>query len=243
MTDETPPAPTSAPAHRAPTRDPRPRSPLAVWALATGIACSLAALALGGLWILLLPAAVLAVVALFRIDPTAQRGRVMAGISLALSVLVGLAFFGIVAAGHSMAERIASGVLANLASDEPQSVRAWLTEDARKSGMLEKILARFEAVTAACGPYEREVDAGSLFLGSVPYGLPPSDVVAIGEDEGKPSAPGAGLFFVQARFRDATVHLEIRYEDDVERFADVSQNILNGKSAPVLLDLRFFRDK
>lgn len=245
MSSDAPPLDESpAPTHRAPPEDRRPRSPLAVWALAASIVLAVAGLFAHFLWILLLPALVLAAVALVRIRPQQARGQGMAITALVISLLAGSCQFTLGQTLRDTSERLVGGVLAALASERPEMIEEWLTPEALESGAADRIRARYAAVVEKIGPYGREVRTGGPWAGVSGLLLAPNDVVEIEAGIGEPWSHRTGALWAQARFGNTMVHVEaLPGGDDIGRLVTAIEEIQKQGSAHVLQDVRFFRDR
>jgi hypothetical protein len=218
--------------------DPRPRAPIAIWALVASIALGLLSMP-GLVWAALVPAFLLAIWALFRIRPQERRGQGMAIAALVISLMAGSCSFIGARAITAGSEHVGSAILAALGSDEPTRLDGWLTEAAAKDGTAERIRKRYAATVEAVGPYQGEVGSGSILLGVVPTFVAPADVQEIGGGEGEAWPPSAVPLWVTARFRDATLHLGILLGDDkLESLPEFSKE---AGVKRLVKDVRFYR--
>ena len=228
-----------APIHVRPV-DRRPRSPWSVWALATTFLFGVLGIFGGFFWTVLLVPLVVGVLALRRIRPDVSKGKGMAVLAVALSILFGSCQFMVARTARGVAEHLGAGAMAALASEEPERLNAWLTKEAVEGGAPDRIRARFAKVVEMMGPYRREVRTGSILLGALPIALPPTQAEEIGVGEEASEATRTGGFWVEALFEKGPVHVELRFpaesREGIEQAVDQPD-----KPAPVLADVHFFR--
>ena len=235
--------PAGTPQHRAPGRDPRPRSALAIWTLVTTILFGI-----GGLFTLmplaLVPAVLLGVIGLFRIKPQFQRGNVMVIVSLIVAMALGLFAYMGASTMHEILDHVGGGALAALGSDEPDRVDKWLSAEAREDGAAELLHKRFAAAVEAFGPYQNDLELPSLWLGGVAVVAPPTDIEELGAGVGEAWTLRPGAFWMKAVFRDGLVHVELYLGETAQEGMQKAAEDAGGQVAsPVLRDLRFFKDK
>jgi hypothetical protein len=237
---------TSAPVHRAPPKDERPRSRLAVWALVITIVLGLAAI-MGYLWAALIPAAILGAIAVVRIDPHQAKGQGMAIVAICLSVLIGSCHFLVAKAARDTALYLGRGAMAALAAEDPTKIEQWIEREALAAGAAERIRQRYAAVVEALGPSEREVLEGSLWLGVLPFKLPPPGVEKLkqfgeGDGDGEKWEVDPDSFWVRARFARGVVHVELELADVYDGLVETAEKAQKTEPAAVLADIRFFLD-
>ena len=248
MTSDTPssdfpPETPQPPAHRAPMRDTRPRSGWALWTL-------LLTVLLGVVGFLtyspaaVIPAMVIGVVALVKIKPQWMRGQVMVIVSLIMAALVGSCSYMFAKSTHDVVDHIGGGVLGALGSDEPDRVDKWIAPEAREAGAADLFRERFAKVVEAYGPFQGELILPSRWIGGVTIAEAPTDIEEIGGGIGEAWAPRTGPLWCRAVFRDGEVHLELYLGASMaEGFAKAIEATQGKTPAPVLHDLRFFKDK
>lgn len=238
-----PPEPAAAPQHRAPGRDPRPRSSLAIWTLVTTILFGIGAL-FTLMPLALIPAILLGVIGLFRIKPQVQRGNVMVIVSLVVAMALGLFAYMGASTMHEILDHVGGGALAALNSDEPDRVDKWLSPAAREDGAAERFQERFAAAVEAFGAYQNDLELPSLWLGGVAVVAPPTDIEEIGGGVGEAWTLRPGAFWMKGVFKDGLVHIEVYLGETAQEGMQKAAEDAGGQvPSPVLQDLRFFRDK
>lgn len=231
--------------HPAPPADARPRSRLAMWSLVLSVVLSLACFVTGLLWILLIPAALLAAWAIVRVRPEALRGQGMAIGALVLSLLMGSCFYMGARTIGDTSRALARGVLGGLTSEsDPGRLAGWLTKEARDAGAEERLRARYAATVEALGPYANELLEETPWLGAQPYVAPPRGVQELGAGTNDAYAPGEAAFWVRARFRDGVAHVRIHLgRDDAEALQRIITGATGAEGPAVVDDVRFFRGR
>ena len=221
----------------------RPRSGWAIWTLVLTIVLGIGALfTFSGAAVI--PAVLLGIVALVKIKPQRMRGQVMVIISLVMAALVGSCSFMLAKTTHDIVEHVGTGVLGALGSDEPDRADKWIATEARDEGAADLFRQRFEKVVETYGPYQGELVLPSKWLGGVAIVAPPTDIEEIGVGIGEAWTLRPGVFWCRGRFRDALVHVELYFGATAQQgLAKAAEDAQNQVPSPVLVDLRFFRDK
>jgi hypothetical protein len=230
--------------HRAPPRDDRPRAALGTWALVLSIVLALLSFFGGVVWIWMVPAALLAVYAVFRIHPAIQKGQGLAILALVISVLVGAGTFMISSAYNALATQVSRSVLAAVSSkNEPQRLDGWLTKKAKEAGLAETIRQRYAATVDAYGPYQKEILDESSLLGVWPYTVEPSDVVELGQGIGEALEIGTQAFWVRAKFEGGVIHMRTQFSKDSAALQRMGTSGDLGGDGAFVEDVRFYRPK
>jgi hypothetical protein len=235
--------PSSAPAHEGPVVAWRPLSGWAVLAFVLALVGAVAGL-LWSWWPLAIPLGI-GIGVLVLVPAGTQRGRVLAGWAVGLSLVFGTCSYGC----HSKVK----GTLAQMATEvldalddpgaTPEAERAreemlerWFTPEAIEKGAVARLRERFAAVEGALGPYQRDsVSTGSVFDGVVSLFMAPQG--RLSEVAGNGAPPQIALW------------LEVRFESGPAwaafLFAGGRPDSELGKGAygaiPIFEDLRFFR--
>lgn len=225
-----------------PGYDTRPRAGIAVWALALAIVLMVVSAFTGFLWILLLPAAILGVIAMVRIDPAVRKGRGMAIAALVIAALAGSCQYVVARQFLSGAAEVAEGVLAAASGEDEKKIDAWLTEDAVAKGEGANIRARLAAVVERMGPWRREAETGSALLGMWSLSAVPDGVEHVGGagEEDHTIRPGAG--WVTAHFEKGPVHVELLVNMQALQTVD-KEAYEKGHALPILDEVRFYVPK
>ncbi|MHC5011192.1 MAG: hypothetical protein ACYTG6_09610 [Planctomycetota bacterium] len=248
MSDDPSLSPTAvAPEHPAPPSDERPRSRLAILALVLSVV--LGVVAMGGLWVAVLPAIVLCAWALVRVRPQQVRGQGLVIIALVVCVVLGLVSFGFTNKARNAARNLAAGVMTALdtspatteggTSDDP--LDAWLSPAARETGAGETIRRRYAAVVDEVGPYRGEITLRSMLLGATAVMSPPLDAREIEGPEPDEGEPPQIAIWARASFRDARLHVALVIGDGgPEAMAEAIVQGGRTEATPLVSDVRFF---
>ncbi len=245
--DPPPPVDSSRPAgtHRAPPAETRPRSTLGMWALFLSMLLALASTMVGFVWILLLPAVLLAIYGVVKIRPERFRGQGMAIVALIVALMAGSCTYMFAGVFRDLSAHYADGVLAALAGSEDRRLDDWLLEAAREEGARDKLRARYMAVVDAVGPYQREIlQAPSLVGGrGVIYPPAPDAVEEIGGDgQDPPRALEQNAIWARARFEREELLVELTFGKSREGFEAGLQGVQSQKAFQALSDVRFWRE-
>ena len=226
----------------------KPISGLALLAFISSLV--LFAVAIFGVWIVLVVPLVLALLALKRFDPARQRGRSMAIWALVISVGGGGFAYAIHQSGRVLFSGIGESFLSALSAEsEPEkrdaALRPWTSGPAleKDPALLETWRARFDQVTSEMGPWSGEMAMPSILKGVLPLFSPPEKVVEVGSGEKAPPWVMGSVFWVPARFEKGIVYLAlVVHEGDAEAVQAVQKELKGTDPVPIFGDLRFFRD-
>ena len=231
--------------HRGPPVDLRPRSTLGIWALFLSVVLALTSAMVGFVWILLLPAVLLALYGVWKIRPDVAKGQGMALIALVVALVAASGSYLGAKVFREMSTVNARGVLAGLAGTEDRRLNDWLDEEAKQDGLAETLRQRFDVVVQSVGSYQREIVEAPLLAGARGVLTPPplGSVEEIGGDgKDPPRALEQNVLWARARFEKAVLFVELTFGQDEKRFATAFQDLQSKKPLGALSDVRFWRE-
>lgn len=244
--DSPPPIDSSSPAgtHRGPPQETRPRSTLGLWALFLSMLLALTSTMVGFVWVLLLPAVLLAIYGVVKIRPERFRGQGMAIIALIVALMAGSCTYMFAGIFRDLSAHYAGGVLAALAGSEDRRLDDWLLESAREEGVRDTLRTRYREVVDQAGPYQKEiVQAPSLVGGrGVIYPPAPDAVEEVGGDgKDPPRSLEQNAIWARARFEREVLLVELTFGKSREGFEAGLQGVQAQKAFQALSDVRFWR--
>ena len=249
MSDFQPPAdPTAALPHPAPPPGWKPISAMAVVSFILSLVLVL--IAVGGLWITELLPLGLGIYTLVTLKTGKKRGRLLAIWAVVIAVSAGSCSFYVHHSGRTVFRGIGESLLTAFSATtggevQEKALKAWSWPEAVEADpeLIKHWQERYAAVVEAYGPWTGEVELPSVFLGFMPVLLPPDNVEEVATGEDMPTWFPSAVVWLRPVFERGTVHMAIVLQKGDESARTAAGQLNPEKPAPVLGDVRFFRDK